>query len=103
MITAGIDVGAQTVKVVILKDGQVLSRSLVYAGFDISQAADQALAEALEKARLSAEDLERIMATGAGRKEVHFANEVVTEITSDARGAVSLFPSVRTVVDVGAE
>ena len=38
MITAGIDMGTQTVKVVILKDGHIAGRSKVFSGFDPSKA-----------------------------------------------------------------
>src|SRR5690606_1204314 len=41
--------------------------------------------------------------TGAGRSQVKFATEGVTEMTAGARGANYMFPEVRTVVDVGAE
>jgi len=34
---------------------------------------------------------------------VKFANDNVTEVTSGARGAVFMYPTARTVVDVGAE
>ena len=68
MIRAGIDIGNQTIKVVILKDNQILSQSLVYAGFDTAAASEQALKEALAGARLSRDSIERIKATGAGRE-----------------------------------
>jgi activator of 2-hydroxyglutaryl-CoA dehydratase len=39
MITAGIDMGTQSVKVVILKDNEIMSRSQIFSGFEPTKAA----------------------------------------------------------------
>ena len=65
MITAGIDMGAKTIKVVVLKDGEVAGKSKVLAGFDNRASAEEAFAAALEDAGTSRDDLDRIAATGA--------------------------------------
>jgi len=44
-----------------------------------------------------------VAATGAGRKALTFATAQPTEIAADARGALALSPSARTVIDVGAD
>ena len=103
MITAGVDVGAETVKVVIVKDGKILSHSLVKAGMDRQKSAEEALANALKEAKISKADIKKITATGIGRKEITWANDMVTEIAAGAKGASNLFPSARTVIDIGAE
>ena len=103
MTSAGIDIGAKATKVVILKDGQVLSRHMVLAGFDTDESAKQALGEALRQASLSRDDLEHITATGTGRKQASFAHHRLTEVAAAARGTHFLLPSVRTIIDVGAE
>jgi benzoyl-CoA reductase subunit D len=103
MITAGVDCGAKNTKVVILKDGDIISKSSVLSGFDQKGAAQQAFDEALSKAKLTKDDVKHITATGAGKKEVDFANSTVTEVGADAKGINKLYPSVKTVIDVGAE
>ncbi len=103
MITAGVDCGAKNTKVVILKDGNILSKSTVLSGFDQKAAAKQAFEDALRQANLKASDVTHITATGAGKKEVDFANNTVTEVGADAKGVNKLFPSVKTIIDVGAE
>ncbi len=103
MITAGVDIGAETVKVVLLKGSQVLSYGLVLTGVNTQQSTEEALAEALHKAGITSNDIKHITATGAGRKHAPFAHDQVTEIIADAKGAIWLFPTVRTVIDVGAE
>jgi benzoyl-CoA reductase subunit D len=104
MITAGIDVGAKTIKVVLLEDSTVLARRMVLAGLDARAGLERALAEALAAAGgLQRQDLAGIVATGAGRQDVAVADDRTTEVTAAARGASTLFPGARTVIDVGAE
>ncbi len=103
MISAGIDIGAKTVKVVLLEDGNVLAKDLVPAGIDTIGATQQALDEALMGAGLTLEKVERLTATGTGGKECPFTEERITEVGAAAKGIVHILKSCRTVVDVGAE
>ena len=114
MITAGIDMGSRSVKVVLLEELDVNGAPQLKYGVkkvhimmpgDLDQdvAAEKAYDEALVAAGLKREDIAAVFATGAGRNQVAFAKEGVTEMTSGAKGAVFMFPAARTVVDVGAE
>jgi benzoyl-CoA reductase subunit D len=104
MVTVvGIDAGSKNTKVVVLKDNQILSTDFVLSGFDQEQSAEQALKRALNKAMLTREDVEHITVTGAGMEAISFANDNITTITANGRGANFIFPSARTVIDIGAE
>ncbi len=103
MITAGIDMGAKTIKVVLLGDGKILSKAITIAGLEEKESAKNAFEEALSKASLHLENIDHITATGAGRKTAPYAKDEVTEVGADAKGTTFLFPQVRTVIDVGAE
>jgi benzoyl-CoA reductase subunit D len=114
MISAGIDMGSRSVKVVLLEEIKVEGApQLQYAvkkahlmmpgDLDADQAAEKAFDDALAAAGLTRSDVKTVIATGAGRKQVAFATEGVTEMTAGAKGAVYMFPNARTVVDVGAE
>ena len=103
MNTAGIDMGAQFIKAVIVADSKVVGRSIVPTGFDPLSAAQKALDEAIANAGITREDVKKIIATGAGRKSVKFADSNITEVTADARGVNWSNPSVRTIIDIGAE
>ena len=104
MITAGIDIGSSTSKAAILEDNQILSYSIIPTGAESADSAQRAMDEALrETNHLSLEDMGWVIATGYGRVIVPFANETVTEISCHARGANWLFPSVRTVLDMGGQ
>ena len=103
MSNAGIDMGAQFIKVVIVDDGKIVGRSMVPTGFEPLEAAKKALDEAIKKAGISRDDVKKIVATGAGRKSLTFADSNITEVTADARGVNRNNPSVRTIVDIGGE
>jgi benzoyl-CoA reductase subunit D len=103
VITAGIDLGTQSVKVAILKDGAILSRGQAFSGFDPAKAAEQAVGEALKKAKLPLADVNHLTATGSGMDMAPYANSTISMMGADAKAGVYLFPKARTIIDVGAE
>jgi len=103
MSVVGIDCGAKFVKALVLEGDKVKAKSSVLSGFDPKAAAQQALDEALKEAGLKKEDVAHITATGAGKEEAAIAQSRITEVGADAKAVNFLFPSVRTVIDVGAE
>jgi len=108
MITAGVDVGAKFAKIVILKDGQVIARAKALVGLDLMKSASDVFETALKDAGLSRIDIQRVVATGMGgnailQKPPISADEVVSVVVASAAGAHQLVPTVKTVIDVGAE
>ncbi len=103
MITAGIDLGTQSVKAVILKDDEVISRGKSFSGFDPTKAAEQAFGEALKIAKLSLSDVDHVTATGSGMDMAPNSNSTISMMGADAKAGVYLFPKARTIIDVGAE
>jgi benzoyl-CoA reductase subunit D len=103
MVAIGMDFGAKNTKAIVLKNGQILAISSAPSGFDQKASEEQALNEALSKAGIKKDDIKHFTATGAGMDAATFANDTVTEISANARGISVIFPSVRTVIDVGAE
>ncbi len=101
---AGVDVGStQTKAVIIDEDKTIVARSLTDTGANVIRAAEQAFAEALAAGDLREEEVEYVVGTGYGRYKVTFGNTQVTEISCHGRGAVHMFPSTRTVVDMGGQ
>ncbi len=103
MVVAGIDIGSRTTKVVLLENNRIVSYSIVAAGIDLKDSCERALGESLRKAKMSPKDVVYITATGTGKKIIPFVDEEVTESVASAKGTVWLFPSARTVIDIGAE
>ena len=103
MITAGLDLGTQSVKAVVVKDGEVVARSKAFSGFDPAKSAETALGEALKEAKLSMSDVDHVTATGSGMEMAANSNSTVSMMGADAKAGVHLFPNARTIIDVGAE
>lgn len=103
MITAGVDCGSKNIKVVILKDNNIIGKSFLLAGIKTDTSAEEAYKLALDNAGINRDQVEKIISTGAGKTECKFADENVTEVGADARGIIHLYPEVRTLIDVGAE
>jgi benzoyl-CoA reductase subunit D len=104
MITAGIDLGIENVKAVLMQDGRIIALSMTSSGgAGRSKSAEQVWNEALASTKLTPTDVSRVVATGQGKYEVRFANENVIEPLADARAALWFYPSARSVIDIGAD
>ncbi len=103
MIVAGIDIGGKNVHVVILKDDNIIAKGFSPTGISKAQAAESTYNNVLSNAGLTREDIERVVATGSAARRAAFASSVVPDAAADARGAIELIPSTRTLIDVGAE
>ena len=104
MITVGIDMGIQTVKIVVLKDGAVVARTKTPSGFEPTKSAEQAFEEALKTAGASRTDVSMTLTTGSGMGMApSYSNGTVSMMGADAKAGVHLIPSARTIIDVGAE
>ncbi len=103
MISAGMDVGSKTVKVVILKDGRIIGKGIATAGLEADEAIQTAWEAALKEAGVSREEINKVVATGSRREEISGFDDEVSEVTADARAMIIVNPEIRTIIDVGAE
>lgn len=103
-ITAGIDVGSTYTKAIVIdQHNVVLGRCMRPTGFKLRDVARSVYQAALADAKLAETDVEYVIATGIGRHQVDFKDIHVTDLTASARGAISLFPKTRTILDVGGQ
>jgi (R)-2-hydroxyacyl-CoA dehydratese activating ATPase len=104
MYGAGVDVGSTQTKAVIVDEShRIVGRSLIATGANVSRAAEKAFVAACESIGLAREAVGYVVGTGYGRYKVTFGDAQITEITCHARGAQSLFPATRTVIDMGGQ
>lgn len=104
MYFAGIDIGSTMTKAVIIDEqGKVLSQVIGPTGAEHRHLANEVMAETLTQAGLLFEQISYVVATGYGRVNVPFADCQITELTCHAKGASSLFPSVKTAIDIGGQ
>lgn len=102
-ITAGVDIGSLTAKVVILADNEIISHNIIATGADTAETSYRVMNNALQGTGLTLEDIQYIVGTGYGRFIIPFSKKNVTEISCHAKGAHWFFPGVRTVLDMGGQ
>jgi predicted CoA-substrate-specific enzyme activase len=103
MITVGIDVGVKRCKIIVLVDGSVKGSASSVTGLDEKKGIETAFDLALSNAGISKADINKIVSTGMGAKLAEMADENITVNIADAIGMNQLAPTVRTIIDVGAE
>jgi len=86
-----------------LKDGKIIEKDQLLAGFEGKENAKKLFDQVLQKAGISSEEVDSITSTGSGRKMIDFAAKSITDVTAAAKGTTALYPKVHTVIDVGAE
>jgi predicted CoA-substrate-specific enzyme activase len=100
----GVDVGSTQTKAVIVDESHaIVGRSLIATGANVTRAAENAFVAACQAMNLPRDAVGYVVGTGYGRYKVTFGDAQITEITCHARGAHSLFPATRTVIDMGGQ
>ena len=96
-ITGGIDIGASSIKLVVLENLSIVKREVVPATFRPLDTARDFLALVPKGSP--------IFATGFGRDllDTEFNMPTITEIKAHALGARFLFPKCETVIDIGGQ
>ena len=105
MITAGIDAGSRSIKVVLFDSGasKVVACGIEDQGVDQPQRVTALLAQTLGHAGLDRDDVRAMVATGYGRHRVPFAATTITEITCHAQGVHHLAPAARSIIEIGGQ
>lgn len=88
---------------VIDAQNRILGSHVRRSGASLLESAEEALAEALKEARLRADEVVMVVATGFGRRSVSFAQETKTEISCHAKGCHYYYPEEITVIDIGGQ
>jgi predicted CoA-substrate-specific enzyme activase len=102
VICAGVDVGTECVKVLVLRGGStVIGRSVVPTGGYFQDIVRGALHVALDEAQVTVEDLGGLCATGFGVQCVPEATMSAGETACHALGAWHRVKEALTVVDIG--
>ncbi len=103
MISAGIDAGAATTKVLLFEEREIVGYRIAGTAFDFLTAAGKMFDELLADHGHRRQDVGSVYATGYGRNSISFADASISEITAHAKGVSFLFPGVRGIIDVGGQ
>jgi len=105
-IVVGVDVGSTNAKLVLMEDSRTLAAEVRPTGANCRGAASALLAAALQSSRRERSEIGCVVSTGYGRRLVDFADDIVSEILANARGALWLHKGdrrIQTVIDVGGQ
>lgn len=96
MVSAGIDIGSRTIKVVLLEDDKVIFSKVAENTYNPIETC---------KTLLEGLSYDTITATGYGRHLFadHFTSEVISEIKAFAMGVHFELPTTRTILDIGGQ
>jgi (R)-2-hydroxyacyl-CoA dehydratese activating ATPase len=96
MITAGIDIGSRTVKLVILSERSIIHSTVVDNSFNTID---------ICRKILHGHHYQKITATGYGRHlfAEYFESDIISEIKAFSIGVNHLFPNGRTILDIGGQ
>jgi (R)-2-hydroxyacyl-CoA dehydratese activating ATPase len=97
----GIDIGSGYSKAVIFGNSSIVSYAVIPSGGNYKNTVNEVIKTALIKANLALNNISGTVATGIGASAADSADNA-TDISCHAAGIHYLFPSVRTVIDVGA-
>jgi predicted CoA-substrate-specific enzyme activase len=100
----GIDAGSSYIKLVIIDAaGNVVAKNIAKRGADIDESCRQGYADLLSESKIAKDKIATAIATGYGRKQVSFCDQVITEITALAIGGFATDNEARTIIDVGGQ
>jgi predicted CoA-substrate-specific enzyme activase len=96
MISAGIDIGSRTIKLVVIEDGKIILSRKTENTFNTIENCKEMLKDV---------SYDSITATGYGRHlfNEHFGSKVISEIKAFTKGTHFLFPNSRTILDIGGQ
>ncbi|MBN1367241.1 MAG: hypothetical protein JW967_04900, partial [Dehalococcoidales bacterium] len=104
IITAGIDAGSESTKVVVLRDANSFQWTVANNGIESTERlALNELTDVSRKASVKLNDISKIAVTGVNREFVTFAHQGIPEFICLAKGINIYFTSVKTILDIGAQ
>lgn len=99
----GVDIGSTTSKCVLLNEvGERVAQTLLVAGIG-TDGPKEALECLLKESQLPREAIQKIVATGYGRKIFEGADKQMSELSCHAKGVSREFPQARTLIDIGGQ
>ncbi len=100
----GIDAGSSYIKAALVNDAEAMVfQNVVPRGGDIDASCRACFDGILHRQGIARNQIRGITATGYGRKQVAFCEDVITEITALAVGAHALDETIRCVIDIGGQ
>lgn len=102
MTIAGIDIGTDYTQSVIVENGELIATGETQTGFDLEEALETALKEAIAEADVDEDHVDSVIVTGEGRKSVDADNQI-TSYRAIGHALAHQADNARTVLLMGAK
>jgi len=104
MIFAGCDVGSLSAEAVLVNGGgEILAYKIIGVKPNPVVSATLVMDSVLKQVSLTYNDIDYCVSTGYGREKIPFAQHNISEISCHGKGAHWVYPSIRTIIDVGGQ
>lgn len=100
---AGLDMGSVSIKAVVIRNGEMITSSLIPSGGHYKNGAKTVMNDVLSSAGISFDNLSSMVVTGLGAESSPYPARQVSDISCQARGCHFIYPSARTVIDIGGQ
>jgi predicted CoA-substrate-specific enzyme activase len=100
---AGLDMGSVSIKAALISEKQLIASSLIASGGNYKNGANKVMDDILTQASISFDQLAGLVITGLGADSAPFTARHVSDISCQAKGCHCLYPSARTVIDIGGQ
>ncbi|MBI4763966.1 MAG: 2-hydroxyglutaryl-CoA dehydratase [Deltaproteobacteria bacterium] len=100
---AGVDIGSASIKAALVSRRRLIAYELAPSGGSYRDTAQKVLDSILAQAGLTPDRLSGIVVTGLGNESPPFPARLISDISCQAMGCHCLFPSARTVIDIGGQ
>lgn len=104
MISVGLDIGTQFVKIIVLNNHNIVATHINTMGTNaIEDVAYANYKTVMEKGNIAISSVDCVAVTGIGQENVNFANYQIPEVLCSARGVDWLRPGTDALLDLGTE
>ena len=97
------DIGSVSIKAALVSGRRLIAYEQAPSGGNYRDTAQKVLDGILAQAGLTSGRLSGIVVTGLGAKALPFPARLISDISCQAMGCHRLFPSARTVIDIGGQ
>lgn len=100
----GIDVGSRSTNAVIIDNkGNLKGYAIIPSSYNHKETVNQVIERVLQESGVKRDEIDKIIGTGYGRRNIQEASKTITEITCHAFGAHHIFSDARTIIDIGGQ
>ena len=112
---AGLDMGSVSIKAALISEKRLIASSLIASGGNYKDGAKKVMDDVLShalipqgaregmSAGITIEQLSGLVVTGLGAESAPFSARQVSDISCQAKGCHCLFPTARTIIDIGGQ